>query len=610
VRRPNLPDTPGADDRGEPREPATEVFGRVPATDPRRPVRATRPASAVRSGTGASQPGASGYGGFDPFGSGPGGGNASSGNASSGNASSGHGGSGHASSGHGGSGNASGGGPFGGSGGASGGDGSGGGGSGGASGGRSRRHGRDPRKRRRTKRIVAWTAGTLAVLLVVLGGYAAYSYFRFIGGVSHVDVIAKSGTDVDGTDQNILLVGDDHRPDNATAAELAQLSTTEDGGGTNTDTMMILHIPADGKSATLISLPRDSWVDVPGHGMNKLNAAFSLGGGATDPTSGAKLLIDTVQNLTGLSIDHYVRVSLLGFYTIAQALGPVQVCLKEAVDDPYSGANFPAGVSTLDAKQALSFVRQRHGLPRGDLDRVVRQQYFLSIEARKFLSAGTLLNPGKLTNVLDAVSGSLETDPGLNFLQLAAQLQGLTGGKIQSATIPISGTPTITVDGEDLSIVEVDTAAMPAFVQSLMGTPSAYEKATAATPADTTVTVLNGGSENGAATTATQAFAAAGFKTGTPGDAGTTATTVVQYPSGQEAQAKAVAALLPGAAVQQTSTVSGVTVVLGEDGVMPGAGGAASGATGGSSSGSGSAPAATPTPSGPATNYSDTVCIN
>ncbi|UAJ78795.1 LCP family protein [Leifsonia sp. ZF2019] len=583
MRRPNLPDTPGADGRDDSREPATEVFGRVPAADPRRPVRATRPASAVRSGAGAAgagSAGGAGYGGFDPFGS------AAAGEAETGRG----GGSGRGSSGRGGRGR-----------GGRGGDGS-----GGAGGGK---RGRDPRKRRRTKRIVAWTAGTLAVLLVVLGGYAAYSYFRFVNGVTHVDVISKSGKDVDGTDQNILLVGDDHRPDGATQAELDQLSTTDDGGGTNTDTMMILHIPADGKSATLISLPRDSWVDVPGHGMNKLNAAFSLGGGATDPTSGAKLLIDTVQNLTGLSIDHYVRVSLLGFYTIAQALGPVQVCLNEAVDDPYSGANFPAGVSTLDAKQALSFVRQRHGLPRGDLDRVVRQQYFLSVEAHKFLSAGTLLNPGKLTNVLDAVSGSLETDPGLNFLQLAAQLQGLTGGKIQSATIPISGTPTITVDGEDLSIVEVDTAAMPAFIQSLMGTPSAYEKATAAKPADTTVTVLNGGSQNGAAGTATEAFAAAGFKTGTPGDADTVATTTIQYPSGQEAQAKAVAALLPGAAVQETSSVSGVTVVLGDDGIMPSAGGASSGGSSGSS-GSGSAPAPAPTPSGPAKTYSDTVCIN
>ncbi|WP_431218772.1 LCP family protein [Leifsonia xyli] len=574
MRRPNYPATGPDADGSDEQLPPTAVLGRVPsATDPRRPVRATRPASGVPTG-GSGASGGSGGAPFDPFGMGgdaPGLGGDGAGRRGGGA-----------------------GGGRGGNGGNGGGDGS------GPTPGRSGKH---PRGRRRTKRIVAWTAAALAVILVVVGGYAAYSYFRFVGGVKHVDVISKPANDVDGQDQNILLVGDDHRPDGATQAELDQLSTTSDGGGTNTDTMMVLHIPANGKSATLISLPRDSWVEVPGHGMNKLNAAFSLGGGGSDPTAGAKLLIQTVQNLTGLSIDHYVRVSLLGFYTIAKALGPVQVCLNNAVDDPYSGANFPAGVSTLDAKQALSFVRQRHGLPRGDLDRVVRQQYFLSVEAHKFLSAGTLLNPAKLTDTLDAVSGSLETDPGLNFLQLGAQLQGLTGGKIQSATIPISGTPTITVDGNDVSIVEVDTAAMPAFIQSLMGTPTAYDNAKAATPAETTVTVLNGGSANGAATTATQTLAAAGFTTGTPGDADTRTTTVIQYKPGQEAQAKAVAAYLPGASVQQTDAVSTVTVVLGDDGIMPAAPAAA-----------GSAPAApaapAPTPSGPASNYSSQVCIN
>lgn len=598
MRRPNFPTSgPGADG-SDPQPPATEVFGRVPSADPRRPVRATRPATRVPTGGGAPAP-------FDPFGLGgdaPGlGGDGAGRGGVYGGAGGGRGG---------GNGNGNGNGGNGGGGRSNGGDGNDGGDGTGNDGprGSGRGRGKGSPRRRRTKRIIAWTAGALAVLLIVVGGYAAYSYFRFVGGVTHVDVISKSGNDVDGQDQNILLVGDDHRPDGATQAELDQLSTTDDGGGTNTDTMMVLHIPANGNSATLISLPRDSWVDVPGHGMNKLNSAFSLGGGGSDPTAGAKLLIQTVQNLTGLSIDHYVRVSLLGFYTIAQALGPVQVCLNNAVDDPYSGANFPAGVSTLDAKQALSFVRQRHGLPRGDLDRVVRQQYFLSVEAHKFLSAGTLLNPGKLTKVLDAVSGSLETDPGLNFLQLAAQLQGLTGGKIQSATIPISGTPTITVDGSDLSIVEVDTAAMPAFIQGLMGTPTAYDKATAAKPADTSVTVLNGGSQNGAATTATQTLAAAGFATGTPGDADTHPSTVIQYPAGKEAQAKAVAAYLPGASVQETADVSTVTVVLGDDGIMPTAPGA--GGTGGGTGGDSTEPAPTPTPSGPATNYSDKVCIN
>ncbi|WP_426625194.1 LCP family protein [Leifsonia sp. McL0607] len=587
MRRPNFPADDSADGRDH-REPPTEVFGRVPATDPRRPVRATRPASGVPSGRGAAAAGAAAGAAAAARGSGSAGAAGAPQNDPAFDL-------------FGLSGSPAPGPSDGGFGSDGGGDGTGGG-NGDGGGGRGGRGGTGPRKHRRARRIIAWTAGALAVLLVVVGGYAAYSYFRFVGGVSHVDVISGHG---DGTTQNILLVGDDHRPDNATQEQLNQLSTTEDGGGTNTDTMMILHIPANGKSATLISLPRDSWVNVPDHGMNKLNSAFSLGGGASDPTSGAKLLIQTVQDLTGLTIDHYVRVSLLGFYTIAQALGPVQVCLNNAVNDPYSGADFPAGVSTLDAKQALSFVRQRHGLPRGDLDRVVRQQYFLSVEAHKFLSAGTLLNPGKLTATLDAVSGSLETDPGLNFLQLAGQLQGLTGGKLRSATIPISGTPTITVDGEDISVVQVDTAAMPAFVQSLEGIPSAYDSATAAKPADTTVTVLNGGSQNGAAGTATQTFTAAGFKTGTPGDADTTATTTIQYPKGQESQAKAVAALLPGAAVQETSSVTGVTVVLGDDGLMPAAPGAAD-----AGSSAPAAPAPSPTPTGVGTNYDAKVCIN
>jgi len=456
------------------------------------------------------------------------------------------------------------------------------------------------RKRRRARRIVAWVIVAVLVIVLAAGGYVAYNYFALTSHISHVNAIPsnKPKTDADGSAQNILLVGDDSRPANASAAELAQLHAGSDDGENNTDTMMILHVPADGKAATLISLPRDSWVNIPGNGMGKLNSAYSDGSQNGGDSAGAQLLIQTVQNLTGLTIDHYVRVSLLGFYDIANALGPIQVCLNNAVDDPYSGAQFPAGTSTLSASQALAFVRQRHGLPNGDLDRVVRQQYFLSVEAHKLLSAGTLLNPVKLNKVMDAIGSSIQTDPGLNLISLAAQMHGLTGSKITSATIPILGTPTITVDGSDVSIVQVDTAGMPAFIQSVIGEPDAYTKATAATPAKVTVTVLNGGDTDGAATTATSTLQTAGFKTGTPGDADTRATTTVEYPSGSESQAKAVAAYLPGATVEQTSSVTTVTVVLGTDGLMPAA----------PSTDASSAPA--PTPSSPAHNYSATNCIN
>jgi LCP family protein required for cell wall assembly len=427
-----------------------------------------------------------------------------------------------------------------------------------------------PRRPRRPRRVVRAIVITLVVALVAGGGYVFYNYQRFIGGVTHVDAIGEStGDDFDGTDQNILLVGDDHRPDGASEADLAKLGTEADGGGSNTDSMMVLHVPADGSTASLISFPRDSWVDIPGHGENKLNSAFSLGGGNDDPAGGARLLISVIEDMTGLRIDHYVRVSMLGFYNIAEALGPIDVCLNAAVKDPYSTVDLPAGVSTLNAQQALAFVRQRHGLPNGDLDRQVRQQYFLSVEARKILSAGTLLNPIKLGNVLDAVSGAIETDPGLNFIDLATQLRGLNADNITSATIPILGTPTITVGGSRLSIVEVDTAAMPAFIDRVLGIPSPYEAAVAAAPGDVTVTVLNGGAANGAAGAATASLVSFGFVGGTPGSASSRAATTIQYPAGQEAAAKALAPYLPGAAAVEAADVSGVTIVLGSDGQAP-----------------------------------------
>jgi LCP family protein required for cell wall assembly len=368
---------------------------------------------------------------------------------------------------------------------------------------------RHQRKKRRAGRIVRWIAFPLVALLVIGGGYVAFNYQRFVSGVTHVDAIVpaegeETVPDVDGVDQNILLVGDDHRPDGATDEELAKLGTEDDGGAVNTDSMMVLHLPADGTSASIISFPRDSYVEIPGYGKSKLNAAYSIGSESGGDAGGAQLLIQTIQNMTGLNIDHYVRVSLLGFYNVVEALGPVDVCLNNAVNDPWSALNLPAGVSTLNAQQALSFVRQRHGLPNGDLDRQVRQQYFLNVEARKVLSAGTLLNPFKLGQVLDAVSSAVETDPGLNFISLAAQMKDLRADNITSATIPILGTPTIYVNGSPLSIVEVDTAAMPAFISSLVEGPSAYDEAVAAANTDVTVSVANARAVEGTAGAASE----------------------------------------------------------------------------------------------------------
>jgi LCP family protein required for cell wall assembly len=420
-------------------------------------------------------------------------------------------------------------------------------------------------------------AAALSLTILAGTGYAWASYHRFVSGLTQIDAIpgAPDGKDVDGPAENILLVGDDHRPADASPEELALLSTGQDGGATNTDTMMVLHIPAGSGAPTVISFPRDSWVDIPGFGKGKLNSAFADGSadGGGD-AAGMSLLIRTIQNMTGLSINHFVRVSLLGFYDIANVLGPIQVCLNAPARDSYSGIDLPAGVSTLNAKQALSFVRQRHGLPRGDLDREVRQQYFLSTELHKVLSADTLLNPAKTQALLSAVSSSIETDPGLDLLALADRFSSLSADAVTYTTIPVADTPTITDDaGNRVSIVTVDIAALPAFIDHILdprsrsADPATTSAAPAAVdPSTVTVQVVNATGRTGLAATNTTALAGLGFATTAPTNGAVQRTTTISYPAGMENQARAVAAHVPGATLQGSATVGQVTLTLGTDG--------------------------------------------
>ena len=458
-------------------------------------------------------------------------------------------------------------------------------------------------------------AGILSFAVLLAAGLTWSSFHSFESNVRHINaIVAKTAGpgagpaagstastavgDIDGSDQNILLVGDDSRPANASKAELAQLGTGQDGGGVNTDTMMVLHIPANGAKSTVISFPRDSWIEIPGHGMNKLNAAFELGSqnGGGD-TGGARLLISMIQSLTGLTIDHFVRVSLIGFYDIAQVLGPIKVCLKTAARDSYSAIDLPAGISYLNASQALSFVRQRHNLPGGDLDREVRQQYFLAAAFGKVATAGTLLNPFKLESLLSAVSSSLETDlSGTQLLTFAEQFQNLSAGNMTYSTIPILGTPTISYEGNSVSIVAVDFASLPGFIAKVVGPSTAYLKATAAAPGSTTVTVVNASDSRSTATHAMATLTLLGFRSSGSTTADTEATTLIEYPTGMEAQAKALAAAFPGAAISATTSVKGLTLMLGSDYVTA----ASTGAT---------APTPIATPA-PARSYSSADCIS
>jgi LCP family protein required for cell wall assembly len=410
----------------------------------------------------------------------------------------------------------------------------------------------------------------LSVALLVASGSYWWRFHQFNAQLNKIDISAVGhGNDIDGQDQNILVVGNDDR-ESATDAELAQLGTTRDGGSLNTDTMMIIHVPASGAKATLISLPRDSYVEIPGFGMNKLNSAYVDAFNATGGTLSAKraaggnLLIKTIQNLTGLSVDHYVQVDLLGFYRISNAVGGVPVNMCAAVREPNSGIDLPKGISNIEGTQALAFVRQRYGFPNGlgDLDRVQRQQYFLTAAFRKIASAGVLL---KLQSLLNAIQKSIYVDAKLNLLDLGRQLENLTADNIVGKTIPTDGF----ADTEVGSVIVVHPADVKTFINNLIGTAdTTLATARPVAPSTVTVSVLNAGSGvNLAAASSAGTLRAQGFRIATVGDApAAAAATTIEYAAGMEAQAKTLGAYVPGAVLRKAN-VSTVTLLLGPDGL-------------------------------------------
>ncbi|WP_191244075.1 LCP family protein [Amycolatopsis deserti] len=357
-------------------------------------------------------------------------------------------------------------------------------------------------------RPVAYTAVGLASLLVLGGtGYAWTQLSRLDTGLATADVIAPSAQVPSGraslsVDQNILLVGLDSRTDvqgnplPQNVLDQLHAGDAEDGGDT-TDTMIVVHIQAGGGSATAISIPRDSYVQIAGgHGKHKINSAYTYGKQAALDTlreqgltgaaleraasaAGARTAIETVEDFTGLTINHYAAVNLAGFFALSNAVGGVPVCLKEPVHDSYSGANFPAGEQTLSGAQALAFVRQRHGLPDGDLGRIARQQAFLSGMAQVVLGAGTLANPVRLSALIDAVQQSVVIDQGWDVLTFAEQMHSLSAGAITFATIPVQSLSLATpYDGD---AVKVDPVQVRDFIDALLGR-SAPSTSTSSTP--------------------------------------------------------------------------------------------------------------------------------
>ncbi|TVT59377.1 LytR family transcriptional regulator [Amycolatopsis rhizosphaerae] len=327
-------------------------------------------------------------------------------------------------------------------------------------------------------------------------GYSWTQLERLSTGMATADVIEPSAQlpseteAVSVPEQNILLVGIDSRTDvqgNPLPQDLLDLLHAGDAsdGGDTTDTMIVVHIPEGGGEATAVSLPRDSYVEIAGnYGKHKINSAYSYGRNAEwgrltargvtgaererlADQAGARVAIKTVQQFTGLRINHYAAVNLAGFYQLSLAVGGVPVCLKAPVRDTYSGANFPAGRQVLSGAQALAFVRQRHGLAAGDLDRIARQQAFLSGAAKVVLDAGTLANPVKLSALVTAVQQSVLLDQGWDILRFAQQMRTLVAGGITFKTIPVQSLSLQTrYDGD---AVKVDPVQVQAFLRTLLG---------------------------------------------------------------------------------------------------------------------------------------------
>ncbi|GAA3437285.1 LCP family protein [Kutzneria kofuensis] len=476
----------------------------------------------------------------------------------------------------------------------------------------------------RKAKIAVATASALTLLLTWFG----WTQLQQINsGLTTADVI-ESGTSTespaDGS-EDILLVGMDSRTDaqgNSLSPELlAQLHAGGDDGESNTDTMILVHIPNGGSRATAISIPRDSYVDIAGgHGTHKINSAFAWGKNAVmgslrqqgmsgaqlevqSNQEGAKTAIRTVQDLTGVTVDHYAQINLAGFYDITQAIGGVQVCLKAAVDDDFSGAHFQAGEQSVSGAAALAFVRQRHGLPKGDLDRIHRQQAFMAGMARKVLSAGTLTDTGKLAALADAVKKSVVLDQGWDLVGFAQQLRGLTGGSTQFTTIPVENMSYETPHDGDA--VKVDPFKVRDFVRGLTAT------TTTQAPPAITVDVLNGAGVPGLAGRAMDQLVTKGYGRGDTGNTAARSTTLVTYGTGGEADARKVAADLGGGIdVSQEPSLAGghVEVYLGSDYRGPGAQGWAAG---GSLMLNGAAVRAAPTTSSDAPITADGVtCVN
>ncbi|MEU7424817.1 LCP family protein [Streptomyces sp. NPDC040750] len=453
-----------------------------------------------------------------------------------------------------------------------------------ARGGRGVRAGRPVGRGRRVLRILGIC---LSVLIVITSGAGWWFYQHLNGNIHSVSLDGKGGTekaDAFGrTPINILVMGSDGRT-SATDCKLGGgCSKTGVQSGSNADVQMVMHISADRSNATVMSIPRDTMTRVPacrnsasGQSTNgyygQINSALQYGPACQ---------VATVHQLTGIPIDHFVKLDFSGVVKMSDAVGGVPVCVSDDVYDTYSHLKLSQGTHTLKGVAALEFVRSRHGFGDGsDLGRTISQHIFLSAMIRKFKSAGTLTDPSAVYGLADAATKALTVDDGLGsvkkLIALAADVNKVPTRRITFATMQTAPDPA----NKERVVVGAGAKALFSTIagdQSLSTGSGKKSKAAAATAKATApavpasriaVTVENGTPITGRASAVATALTGRGFSSGT-----TTAnapspatTTTLTYGTGQKAEARTVAEALglPASHLKQ-GTGTGLTLVLGSD---------------------------------------------
>ncbi len=311
--------------------------------------------------------------------------------------------------------------------------------------------------RPRWGRIALVVVAFLALIGLLVAGYGVYYVNALDDKVKRTDPFSAITGDrpakvVDGA-LNILVLGSDSR-DGAAFNPKDRSSTTATVKGERADTIMLMHVPANQKKAFVISIPRDTYVFVPEHKgyggyKAKINAAYAWGG--------EMLTVRAVEGFTGVKIDHVAKVDFNGFQRMTDALGGVTVQVDKTVFDPRSKRTFKAGANELDGAAALDYVRQRYNLPRGDFDRVQRQQIFMRALMQKATDGGTLTNPAKLKSFLDASADSVTVDKDFSLKDMALQFRKLRPADLSFITTPNRGSEN--VNGQSVVVADKEKAS-------------------------------------------------------------------------------------------------------------------------------------------------------